>query len=613
MKKILDLISARMEEAFEACGYEKRYAKVVLSNRPDLCEYQCNGAMAAAKAYKKKPIDLASEVAAYFHDGKTRIFSMVQAVMPGFINLCLDGDFLAEYLQGMEKEEKLGVEECGRGETVIVDYGGANVAKPLHVGHLRSAVIGESIRRMGEYLGYHTIGDVHLGDWGLQMGLIIEELRERQPDLVYFDESYRGEYPKEAPFTIGELEEIYPSASAKSKEDGTFKERAQASTLRLQSGYEPYVAIWKHIMAVSLADLKKNYGNLDVHFDLWKGESDAGPYISWLIEDLREKGLARESQGALVVDIAMDTDSKELPPCIVQKSDGAALYATTDLGTILEREKLYHPDRYIYIADKRQELHYTQLFRVARKAGYVKEDTPMDYIGFGTMNGKDGKPFKTRDGGVMRLEHLIADIEEAVYDRILENRGVTGETGEDNTEPQVMEGEKSGGGMSEEEARNTARMIGLAALKYGDLSNQAAKDYVFDLDRFTSFTGNTGPYLLYTIVRIKSILKNYQEAGGQVGDAVILPPKGDSERELFLRLIRYNEVMENAFSELEPHKICQYLYELSNGFNGFYRDHKILTEEDKERQASWVRLITLTRDVLVSGIHVLGFDAPDRM
>ncbi|NBH35078.1 arginine--tRNA ligase [Clostridiaceae bacterium] len=613
MKKILDLISARMEEAFEACGYEKRYAKVVLSNRPDLCEYQCNGAMAAAKAYKKKPIDLASEVAAYFHDGKTRIFSMVQAVMPGFINLCLDGDFLAEYLQGMEKEEKLGVEECGRGETVIVDYGGANVAKPLHVGHLRSAVIGESIRRMGEYLGYHTIGDVHLGDWGLQMGLIIEELRERQPDLVYFDESYRGEYPKEAPFTIGELEEIYPSASAKSKEDGTFKERAQASTLRLQSGYEPYVAIWKHIMAVSLADLKKNYGNLDVHFDLWKGESDAGPYISWLIEDLREKGLARESQGALVVDIAMDTDSKELPPCIVQKSDGAALYATTDLGTILEREKLYHPDRYIYIADKRQELHYTQLFRVARKAGYVKKDTPMDYIGFGTMNGKDGKPFKTRDGGVMRLEHLIADIEEAVYDRILENRGVTGETGEDNTEPQVMEGEKSGGGMSEEEARNTARMIGLAALKYGDLSNQAAKDYVFDLDRFTSFTGNTGPYLLYTIVRIKSILKNYQEAGGQVGDAVILPPKGDSERELFLRLIRYNEVMENAFSELEPHKICQYLYELSNGFNGFYRDHKILTEEDKERQASWVRLITLTRDVLVSGIHVLGFDAPDRM
>ncbi len=613
MKKILDLISARMEEAFEACGYEKRYAKVVLSNRPDLCEYQCNGAMAAAKAYKKKPIDLASEVAEYFHDGKTGIFSMVQAVMPGFINLCLDGDFLAEYLQGMEKEEKLGVEECGRGETVIVDYGGANVAKPLHVGHLRSAVIGESIRRMGEYLGYHTIGDVHLGDWGLQMGLIIEELRERQPDLVYFDESYRGEYPKEAPFTIGELEEIYPSASAKSKEDGTFKERAQASTLRLQSGYEPYVAIWKHIMAVSLADLKKNYGNLDVHFDLWKGESDAGPYISWLIQDLKEKGLARESQGALVVDIAMDTDSKELPPCIVQKSDGAALYATTDLATILERKKLYHPDRYIYIADKRQELHYTQLFRVARKAGYVKEDTPMDYIGFGTMNGKDGKPFKTRDGGVMRLENLIADIEEAVYDRILENRGVTGETGEDNTEPQIMEGEKSSGGMSEEEARNTARMIGLAALKYGDLSNQAAKDYVFDLDRFTSFTGNTGPYLLYTIVRIKSILKNYQEAGGQVEKAVILPPKGDSERELFLRLIRYNEVMENAFSELEPHKICQYLYELSNGFNGFYRDHKILTEEDKERQASWVRLIILTRNVLVSGIHVLGFDAPDRM
>lgn len=609
MKKILDLISARMEEAFLACGYEAHYAKVVISNRPDLCEYQCNGAMAAAKAYRKKPIDIANEVVAALNGmvEATNIFSEINAVMPGFINLCLAGGFLADYLNGMQKEDKLGLDEPGQGETVIVDYGGANVAKPLHVGHLRSAVIGESIRRLGTYLGYHMIGDVHLGDWGLQMGLIIEELRERKPELVYFQEDYQGEYPKQAPFTIAELEDIYPSASAKSKKEESFKERAQQATLKLQGGYAPYVAIWKHIMAVSLADLKKNYGNLDVNFDLWKGESDAGPYIPWLIQDLQEKGLARESQGALVVDITEDSDSKELPPCIVQKSDGAALYATTDLGTMLEREKLYAPKRYIYIADKRQELHYTQIFRVAKKAGYVPAETPMDYIGFGTMNGKDGKPFKTRDGGVMRLEQLIADIEEAVYDRIRENREVLAEP-EDGTEERAKAEQ-----MTEEEARAIAKIVGLAALKYGDLSNQAAKDYIFDMDRFTSFTGNTGPYLLYTIVRIRSILKNYQEAGGSAGSAKILPANGAAERELMLELTRYNEVMVAAFAELAPHKICQYVYELANAFNGFYRDNKILTQEDKDRQAGWIQLITLTQDVLVAGIQVLGFDAPERM
>ena len=609
MKKILDLISAQMEEAFLACGYETRYAKVVISNRPDLCEYQCNGAMAAAKVYRKKPIDIANEVVTALNEmAETKhIFSEIHAVMPGFINLCLAGRFLADYLNGMQKENKLGLEEPGQGETVIVDYGGANVAKPLHVGHLRSAVIGESIRRMGEYLGYHMIGDVHLGDWGLQMGLIIEELRERKPEVGYFQENYEGDYPDKAPFTIGELEDIYPSASAKSKKEESFKERAQQATLKLQGGYAPYVAIWKHIMAVSLADLKKNYGNLDVHFDLWKGESDAGPYIPWLIQDLQKKGLAQESQGALVVDITEDSDSKELPPCIVQKSDGAALYATTDLGTMLEREKLYAPKRYIYIADKRQELHYTQIFRVAKKAGYVSEKTPMDYIGFGTMNGKDGKPFKTRDGGVMRLEQLIADIEAAVYGRIRENREVL-----EMSENEAEEGIKAEQ-MTEEEARATAKMIALAALKYGDLSNQAAKDYIFDLERFTSFTGNTGPYLLYTIVRIRSILKNYQETGGSAGRAKILPATGAAERSLMLVLTRYNEVMEMAFAELAPHKICQYVYELANAFNGFYRDNKILTQEDKSKQASWIQLITLVRDVLVAGIHILGFDAPERM
>lgn len=588
MKRILDLIADEMKSAFTACGYDASYAKVVLSNRPDLCEYQCNGAMAAAKAYKKKPIDIANEVVEKLNGDN--MFSEINAVMPGFINIRLNAAYLADFMNGMAREEKLGVEEEGHGETIIVDYGGANVAKPLHVGHLRSAVIGESVKRMGRYLGYNMIGDVHLGDWGLQMGLIIEELRDRKPDLVYFDETYTGEYPSEPPFTISELEDIYPTASGKSKVDEAFKERAQTATFKLQKGYPPYTAIWKHIMKVSLADLKKNYGNLDVHFELWKGESDAEEYIPWLIQDLQDKGLAYESQGALVVDVTEPTDSKELPPCIVRKSDGAALYATSDLGTILEREKDFQPVKYIYVADKRQELHFKQVFRVAKKAGYVKPETPMVHIGFGTMNGKDGKPFKTRDGGVMRLEHLIADINAAVYDRIMENRS-----------------------MDEEEAKETAKIVGLAALKYGDLSNQAAKDYIFDIDRFISFEGNTGPYILYTIVRIKSILGKYEAQNPDAKADTILPAASDAEKALMLELSKYNDVMENAFAETAPHKICQYIFDLSNAFNSFYHDTRILAEEDKERQASWIALITLVKRVLEACIQVLGFKAPERM
>ncbi len=581
MKKILDCVAEAMKPAFAACGYDESYARVTLSNRPDLCEYQCNGAMAAAKTYKKKPIDIAQAVVDQLGDNP--MFSQVTAVMPGFINLRLSEPYVADYMNAMDREPKFGLEEIKEPRTIVVDYGGANVAKPLHVGHLRSAIIGESVKRLGRFLGYHMVGDVHLGDWGLQMGLIIEELRDRQPELPYFDESYTGEYPKEAPFTISQLEDIYPAASAKSKEDETFKSRAQEATFRLQNGYGPYRAIWRHIMDVSLADLKKNYESLGVTFDLWKGESDAQEYIPGLIEDLQKKGLAYESQGALVVDIARDTDSKELPPCIIRKSDGAALYATSDLGTILDREKTLSPSKYIYITDKRQELHFIQVFRVAKKAGYVKEDT--------TMNGRDGKPFKTRDGGVMRLESLVKEINDAVYDRIMENRTV-----------------------SPEEARKTSQIIGLAALKYGDLSNQASKDYIFDIDRFTSFEGNTGPYILYTIVRIKSILSKYQENNGPLpDDDPILGAASPEEKNLMLQLAKYNEVLENSFAETAPHKICQFIYELSDVFNKFYNSVSILKEEDKARQASYIRLITLTKGVLEVCVDVLGFEAPERM
>ena len=589
MNKILDYMEDAIRKAFADCGYEEKYAKVVLSNRPDLCEYQCNGAMAAAKAYHKKPIDIANQVVEALGDGG-EMFSMAQAVMPGFINLKLAEGFLASYMEEMAEAYKLGLEEPEKKETIIVDYGGANVAKPLHVGHLRSAVIGECVKRLGTFMGHQVIGDVHLGDWGLQMGLIIEELRDRKPELPYFDPNHTGPYPEEAPFTISELEEIYPAASAKSKTDEAFKDRAHEATLKLQQGYEPFRAIWRHIIRVSVSDLKKNYQSLDVTFDLWKGESDADPYIPKLIEILEGKGLLKESQGAMVVEVAKDTDTKEVPPCLIRKSDGAALYATSDLGTIIEREEDFHPDRYIYVVDKRQEMHFVQVFRVAKMAGIVKEETPMIFLGFGTMNGKDGKPFKTREGGVMRLERLIGEIDEAVYERIMENRTV-----------------------DEEEARKTAKIVGLAALKYGDLSNQAAKDYVFDVDRFISFEGNTGPYILYTIVRIKSILSKAAEAGavGQTGE--ILSAAGAGEKSLMLQIARFSEVMEGAFEEMAPHKICQYIYELANRFNSFYHDTKILTEEDAGRRSSYIALISLTKTVLETCIHVLGFEAPDRM
>lgn len=588
MKKLLELITEEFEKAFEQNEYDKKLGKVVVSNRPDLCQYQCNGAMAGAKLYHKAPIMIANQVVESLQDNE--MFESVEAVMPGFINIKLNSEFVAKYLNDMKEADKYGCENKAP-ETIVIDYGGANVAKPLHVGHLRSAVIGESVKRIERFMGNKVISDVHLGDWGLQMGLIITELECRKPDLVYFDESYTGEYPEEAPFTISELEEIYPCASAKSKVDEEFKEKAHQATLKLQSGYAPYTAIWKHIMKVSVEDLKKNYGNLNVDFDLWKGESDAQPYIPGLIQDLIDKKLAYESQGALVVDISKEDDTKELPPCIVRKSDGAALYATSDLATIIQREQDYKPNHYIYVADKRQELHFTQVFRVSKKANIVDENTKMEFLGFGTMNGKDGKPFKTRDGGVMRLESLIAQINKAVYDKIMENRTV-----------------------SEEEANNTAKIVGLAALKYGDLSNQASKDYIFDIDRFASFEGNTGPYILYTIVRIKSILEKYKaESGNEDVNFPVINTDNSSQMQLMLEVAKFNEIIENAAEELAPHKICSYVYDLSNAFNRFYHETKILAEEDQTKKAGYIALINLTINVLEQCIDLLGFSAPDRM
>lgn len=592
MKKIIDVLQEVMEGGFEQAGYDKKFGFVTVSNRPDLCQYQCNGAMAAAKQYKMAPFQIAEKVVEAVKEND--VFEKIEMVKPGFINITVSGKLLADLGKAMMTEEKFGIPAPEKERTVVIDYGGANVAKPLHVGHLRPAIIGESVKRICRFMGDKVIGDVHLGDWGLQIGLIINEVRHRQPELPYFDADFTGEYPKEAPFTISDLEQIYPHASGYAKEHEDYMQEAQQITAQLQEGHPGYIALWQHILSVSIEDLKKNYDKLDVHFDLWKKESDAQPYIPDMVEKMKADGLAYMSEGALVVDVTEEGDKKELPPCLIVKSNGASLYATTDLATIVEREKLFQPDEIIYLADKRQSLHFTQVFRVAKKAKITRPEVGLVFIGFGTMNGKDGKPFKTRDGGVLRLQALREQINEEVYKKMMENRDY-----------------------EETEAREISETVGLAALKYGDLSNQASKDYIFDIERFASFEGNTGPYILYTIVRIKSLLAKYSQNGGSVtekGEAEkLMTPDSQSETNLYLTLAKFGDMMETAYSEKAPHKICQFIYELSENFNHFYHENSILANENEEQKASYIQLLILVKNVLEQCIDLLGFQAPEKM
>lgn len=589
MEKLIDLISQQVSKAFEAAGFAPELGRVSVSARPDLCEYQCNGCMKAAKEYHKAPIQIAEAVVAQLKENPA--FSTAEAVKPGFINLRLAPEYVRDYLMQMSGAEKFGLQGEQEPKTVVIDYGGANVAKPLHVGHIRPAIIGEAVKRIERYMGNRVIGDVHLGDWGLQMGLIIEGIRERQPELPYFDPDFQGTYPKEPPFTISELEQIYPAASARSKEDPEFSARAHEATLKLQQGNPGYMAIWHHVMDVSVADLKKNYQKLNVEFDLWKGESDAEPYIADMVKYLKDGGYAVESQGALVVNVQEPEDKKEIPPCIILKSDGATLYATTDLATLVQREQDYHPDKVLYVVDKRQALHFEQVFRTAKKSHIVPETTELQFLGFGTMNGKDGKPFKTRSGGVMRLEYLISEITDTVKQRILENNIITGDAVDE-----------------------IAGIIAVAALKYGDLSNLATKDYAFDMDRFSAFEGNTGPYILYTIVRIKSILSKYQEkTGKKPEEAVLMAPQNQIAKDLMLLISRFADNLQLAYRDTQPNVLCAYIYDLCGAVNRFYHETRILTETDAQKQAGYVALITLAKGILETCIDLLGFEAPEKM
>ena len=583
MKKLVELLTYELEVAFEKAGYDKQYARVTLSNRPDLCEYQCNGAMAAAKAYRKAPIMIANDVVAAL-EGSSCV-EKVEAVAPGFINMILDAEFVASFLKEMAGEEKLGVGTPEYVKTIVVDYGGANVAKALHVGHLRPAIIGESVKRIGRYVGHKVIGDVHLGDWGSQMGLVMMELKKRQPELPYFDEAFEGEYPEESPFTIEELGEIYPTASAYAKEHEDFKEEALQATYLLQNGHKGYTALWRHIMNVSLPDLKKNYSALNVEFDLWKGEADAKPYIADMVEYLKKEGYAHEDQGALVVDVKEETDTKEIPPCMILKSDGAALYATTDLATLVEREKLYQPDQVIYVTDKRQEMHFEQVFRCAKKTGIVRGETELIHIGFGTMNGKDGKPFKTRDGGVMTLKGLIELVTDDIAKRI-------------NKEM-----------VEEKDILETSKNIAIATLKYTDLLPFRTTDYIFEVEKFSDFEGKTGPYLLYSTIRMNSLLEKAKNT--PYNKINLLETK--TEKEIAHILLRLPIILSKSLEIKSLNDISEYIYKLTALYNKFYSENKILTEKNEVLKESRLVLTKLVYDTNMFLLDILGITVPKKM
>ncbi len=585
MLSIIETLNEIFTKAFQDAGYDKELGRVVISNRPDLCQFQINGAMGGAKLYRKAPLQIANDVLS--HIPNNSIIDSITVVPPGFININIKDEFLHSYLNEMLNSPKCGFENKEAPQTIVLDYGGPNIAKSLHIGHLRSAVIGEALKRLNRFYGNRVIGDAHLGDWGLQMGLIIHELKQRDPSLCYFDENYTGSYPENAPFTLKDLEEIYPYASKKSKEDEEYLELARTATQELQDGRKGYRALLKHIVNTSLQDLKRNYSRLDVDFDYWYGESDAHPYIPAMVEKMKKDGFAYMSDGALVVDVKEETDTAPIPPCIILKSNGSAIYETTDLATLVQRRQDFNPDRVIYVVDKRQSLHFERVFRCAKKTGIVDNKTTLSFIGFGTVNGTDGKPFKTRSGGTMKLSEFIDTIESKVTI-------------------------KDSQSMPEEELKKLSQIIALAAIKYGDLQNPCESNYIFDIDKFASFEGNTGPYILYTMVRIKSILSklNLSPLNGTT-------PFTDftcaSEKDLSLSLIKFSHIIKETVKKDAPSMLCQYIYEVSNKFNAFYHDKKILAETDEKILHSLVSLITLTLNILDTSINLLGFKAPEKM
>jgi len=579
--------------AFVAEGVSARFGEVVVSQRPELADFQCNGALAAAKEAGRSPSEIAEAVV-----DRIDVPGIVEGLSiagPGFINITVTSQALSEAINTMADDERLATPKVSDPMTVVVDYGGPNMSKALHVGHLRAAVIGESVKRLFRFLGHETIGDIHIGDWGMPIGQLIVELEDRQGDLPYFDPEYDpdidGPYPSDSPVTLDDLSDMYPIITARCAEDPAVAERARVATFDLQNGRAGYLALWQHFHDVSVAEQKKDFADLDVEFDVWYGESTVNDRLEPLVIRLLNEGVARESQGAVIVDVSEESDKRELPPLLLTRSDGSFLYSTTDLATVEMRVADMDADAVLYVVDARQGLHFEQVFRAARKAGMGAEDTVLEHIGFGTVNDTHGKPFKTREGDVLRLGDLIDLVTSAASERL--------------DAAHIAEDYPA------EERAEIARRVGLAALKFGDLSNHRTSNYVFDLDRFASFEGKTGPYLQYSAVRIKSVLRKATELG--IGLGPVIDPTVEQERNLMLRLIRLPHILERAADLRAPNVLAEYAYDVATDFSRFYEHCHILTEEDADRQASWLTLVETTLRTLALLLDLLGIEIPERM
>ncbi len=579
LKTITEVLTNIVSNAFDQCGYDRHLGKVKLSNRPDLCQYQVDGAFSGAKIYKVSPMIIANAVLNILK--KNKIFSSVTVANPGFINLSLSDMFLVDFVNDMFYDNDLGIPQIGLNQTIVIDYGGPNVAKPLHIGHLRSAIIGEAIKRIARATGYKVVGDIHLGDWGMPIGLIIAELEERINELSWNDIKQK--------ISIDTLNEVYPLASKKSKEDPAFKKKAQKIVHKLQNGHDEYISIWKRIVQVSVSDLKQIYKKLNVEFDLWNGESDSEKYIPQLIDILNEKKLLYKNLGALVVDVTELDDTEPIPPIIIKKSDDSNLYSTTDLATIIQRQKEITPNKYWYVVDNRQSLHFKQVFRCAKKAELVSKDTEFEFLGFGTMNGKDGKPYKTRDGGVMKLDDLLKI---AKYEALVKSQ----------TSHYVVPDEK--------QRNENAEKVSIAAIKFGDLINNRSKNYIFNLEKFLATDGKTGSYLLYTISRINSIQK---KANINFEKYKLTSFYSNDERQILLNIVSIGDVFKTAILEKSPHYICESAYQIALSFSKFYNSTKILSEKSEYKRNSWIALIFIVRTFLLKHLNVLGIEPVDHM
>lgn len=590
MISLRDQLSSLMAQAFEAEGLSPDFGHVQRSGRPELAQYQCNGAMAAAKQAKKNPREIAGAIVARLKDNP--FIREMDIAGPGFINIRIADEVLNSQAQDLASDTRHGVSHAENPRTVVLDFGGPNVAKPMHVGHLRSGIVGDAMQQIHKFAGDTTVSDVHLGDWGLQMGQIISEIELRSPDLAYFDEETTDGFPKESPVSLDELEELYPVASSASKEDPARMELARKATVEFQEGRPGYRALRQRVLDLSLTAVKREYRALGVSFDLWKGEADIVDLIPAMLEDLRQKGFAEESDGALIMRVANNEDNKTVPPLILVNSVGATGYHTTDLATIVDRVETYNPDYILYVVDYRQNLHFEQVFRAARKSNLVRDDVELHHIGFGTMNGPGNKPLKTREGHLPKLHDLIQDATSKAMQR-LDESGI-------------------GTDYPAEERADIATKVALAALKFADLSNQPHSNYIFDLDRFTTFEGKTGPYLLYAAVRIKSILRKARDEGLDPGAGAIVVAS-DEERDLVLALDGFGEAFLNAYEKRGPNLLCDFVYSLAQAFSKFYAAHHILSESDEALKASRLRLAEVTLGEIEQVLLLLGINVPDRM